>query len=103
MRAHVKLKTEVPFYKVFPEGKAPVKSAEPITVNLHELGPTKVFMLDVNAITPSQLREIIDVCSRLFRASASDIMGQIMEAGMPIRESQIDSVEAYAIELRQVV
>lgn len=98
------LKKDSPFYGLFEGGRAPICPLGPELASLKGSAEISVYMLDVNRMTTVQVEQLAETVARVFHSSKDEVQGFLtQERKLPIRASQVETLEGMAVSLRQFV
>lgn len=85
---------------IFPDGKVPIHSIITIPAKLKGIRPTQnVYMVDWKKLTTEQQLAIREKLRKLSGASKEDILKDILEFGLPLREKYTDCSGKSRVEL----
>lgn len=92
------LKAEHFCHDLFAGGRAPITNIlAPSSVHLEGSAERQAYMLDVNACSPDQLRQIAKRIAQKFASAEEEVLHDILTKGLPIRASQVQSVSTKSL------
>jgi len=77
---------------IFPGGEVPVKNAVAGEAYLEGIGRERVYMVNWEALSPMEQKEVIDKLAKKSGAFHSEIRDEIKKVGLPLRERYVSLV-----------
>ena len=85
---------------IFPDGKVPIHSIVTIPAKLKGIRPTQtVYMVDWQKLTTEKQLAILEKLSKLSGSPTEEIVKDILEVGLPLREKYTDCSATSQVEL----
>jgi hypothetical protein len=91
IHAHLNEQGQQIFGQIFPDGLVPVLWVTSREVNIEE-GTTYAYMVDWDALTPTQRGMMIKHLAQKFKASEQVVEQQILLKGLPLRVGFVSSI-----------
>jgi hypothetical protein len=85
----VTLRPENPYYELFPNGIAPVRTPLPQIGEIETLGLAQLYLLDPSRLCPEQIDAIAARVAELFGADMNEVRAELLDSGLPIRASEV--------------